>query len=151
MVIYGKLALYKRSLTTSSSVSSRGSSWDCSHSLQKGMKGKRHFPLLAFVAFMAVFFLTFSMQVIDARKHHHHGKKGKSHKHQKSNSTANSPAPGPAPLPSYGSHPNGSRIFNVLSFGAKGDGDADDSKVNQMQLTKRTIFFFTIKPVTSLI
>ncbi|GLT46425.1 hypothetical protein SLA2020_201750 [Shorea laevis] len=92
------------------------------------MKGKGHFPLLAFVVFTAIFFLTFSMQVIDARKHHHHEKKGKSHKHRKSNGAANSPAPGQAPLPSYGSHPNGSRIFNVLSFGAKGDGDADDSK-----------------------
>ncbi|GLU03116.1 hypothetical protein SLE2022_203330 [Rubroshorea leprosula] len=92
------------------------------------MKGKRHFPLLAFVVFAVIFFLTFSMQVIDARKHHHHQKKGKSHKHQKSNGAANFPAPGPAPLPSYGSHPNGSRIFNVLSFGAKGDGGADDSK-----------------------
>lgn len=56
-------------------------------------------------------------------KRSHMIKKSKSHGHNHHNS------PAPAPAPRYGDHPAESSMFNVLSFGAKGDGVSDDSKV----------------------
>lgn len=70
------------------------------------------------------------MNSVEARKHK--TKKSKPHKHHKGgkgsgrgNNThdSHSPCPAPAPLP------NQYASFSVLSFGAKGDGVSDDSKV----------------------
>ncbi|OVA20758.1 Glycoside hydrolase [Macleaya cordata] len=78
-------------------------------------------------------------------KHHHHGH----HKHRGSGESGNngkaipaptaSPSPTPSPTPAfappppspYEPYPKQSIIFDVLSFGAKGDGIADDSKAFQ--------------------
>ena len=85
-----------------------------------------------------VIFITFS--TVEARKHHN--SRHKPHKHLKDKGSnghkapdpaTNIPGPAPAPLPHYGSYPANSNIFDVLSFGAKGDGVSDDSKVRDNQ------------------
>lgn len=91
------------------------------------MKRSRNSSTLLFLFLIVC--VTFSIVSIDARTHHnkkskphneHHKGKGGSHK-------SHLPGPAPSPLP-----PSGSRTtFPVLSFGAKGDGVSDDSKVKQ--------------------
>lgn len=91
------------------------------------MKRNRNFSLLLFVVFLGILFITFSVISVEARKYR--VKKSKPHKHQNDrngNGNRNSPGPAPAPLPHY---PTRSTIFDVMSFGAKGDGVSDDSKV----------------------
>lgn len=74
---------------------------------------------------------------VEARKHHTKKSKPRPHKHQKDKHgpepepDSRFPSPAPAPLPRYGSYNRTkSSIFDVLSFGAKGDGVSDDTKVN---------------------
>ncbi|XWS34755.1 hypothetical protein CRYUN_Cryun21dG0064700 [Craigia yunnanensis] len=126
------------------------------------MKRDKRLCLLAFMAIMFLVFITSSITSVEGRKHH--VKKGKTHKHQKDknnkgNSTAPDSSPAPAPLPGYGSYPTGSNIFDVLSFGAKGDGVSDDSKAllaawkAACNMPKATVeipseFKFLIKPIT---
>lgn len=85
-------------------------------------------PLLFF---LVILFVIFSMISVEARKLHI--RKTKPHKHLKDKSGnsghSNFPGPAPPPLPHYGSVPTQSSIFDVFSFGAKGDGVSDDSKV----------------------
>lgn len=80
---------------------------------------------------MVTIFTTYAIISVEARKHH--GKKSKPHKHLKDKSDHGNarkvPGPAPTPLPSDGSYPASSTIFDVLSFGAKGDGISDDSQV----------------------
>lgn len=100
------------------------------------MKRNRNLSLLVFVFFLVIIFVTFSVISVEARNNRI--KKSKPHhKHQKDKSgngnTSNLPGPAPAPLPHYGSNQTPSTIFDVLAFGAKGDGVSDDSKVKQMQ------------------
>ncbi|KAF3642236.1 Polygalacturonase [Capsicum annuum] len=75
---------------------------------------------------------------VEARKHHTR-KSEIQHKHRKrqKNGSGNkatnysnspSPAPSPTPTPSHGFYPTQSPIFDILSFGAKGDGVSDDTK-----------------------
>lgn len=76
--------------------------------------------------------------MVEARKTSHHQAKSTDHSshHKKSKgskSSKSSPGHGrhaPAPSPSVG--PHGSRIFDVVSFGAIGDGVSDDSKVSEL-------------------
>lgn len=41
------------------------------------------------------------------------------------------PGPSPVPVPPYGPNLTRSKIFDILSFGAKGDGVCDDSDVSE--------------------
>ncbi|XP_022775590.1 polygalacturonase At1g48100 [Durio zibethinus] len=97
------------------------------------MKRVKSLCLLAFMAIMVLVFITSSITSVEGRKHN--VKKGKNtqtpqkDKNNKGNSnTAPCSSPPPAPLPRFGYYPTGSKIFDVLSFGAKGDGVVDDSK-----------------------
>ncbi|XP_059448828.1 polygalacturonase ADPG2 [Corylus avellana] len=82
------------------------------------------------VLFSIFFLVIISIISVEARKHH--TRKTKSHNKSGNGDTtrgSNFTAPAPAPLPDHnGSYPTPSTIFNVLSFGAKGDGVSDDSK-----------------------
>lgn len=100
------------------------------------MKRDKNPPLVFLLVFLLllIIFTAFSINCVDARKHH--SKKSRSHsKHHKhrSGNGKNAPdsenPPAPAPLPPSISYPPQSRIFDVLSFGGKGDGVSDDSKV----------------------
>lgn len=97
------------------------------------MKRSRNLSLLVFVLFLLVVFITFSVISVEARKNGIKKSKPHNKHHQKDKSgnghISGSPGPAPAPLPHYGSNPTQSTIFDVLSFGAKGDGVSDDSKV----------------------
>ena len=95
---------------------------------------------------------------VEARKHH--SNRNKPHKHLKDKGSnghnapdpaTNIPGPAPAPLPYYGSYPTHSIIFDVLSFGAKGDGVSDDSKVrnSQKELWKNMFLLAQIPPYVS--
>ncbi|XP_050204718.1 polygalacturonase ADPG2 [Mercurialis annua] len=104
------------------------------------MKRNKNASFLFFIFVLMAAFIMFAIISVEARKHHH-SKKTKSHKHlkEKSGGGRDSPgsdsaaAPGPAPssppLPPYGgSYPTQSNIFDILSFGAEGDGVSDDSQ-----------------------
>ncbi|KAG5240801.1 polygalacturonase family protein [Salix suchowensis] len=115
---------------------------------------------------VAIFIVTFAMISVEARKHHN--SRNKPHKHLKGKGSnghnapdpaENIPAPAPAPLPYHGSYPARSIIFDVLSFGAKGDGVSDDSKallaawkaackVSGAVVEIPAKFEFLIKPIT---
>ncbi|KAL5762110.1 hypothetical protein ACOSP7_018374 [Xanthoceras sorbifolium] len=126
------------------------------------MKRNERSSLVLVVVFLLIVSVTFSIMSVEARKHH--SKKSKSHKHRKDKggSDSSGPAvPAPAPLPPYGSHPpqTSTTIFDVLSFGAKGDGVTDDSKsllaawkaackVPGATLEIPSEFKFLIKPIT---
>lgn len=67
----------------------------------------------------------------------HRKKASKSHKHRKHRGRhheaghGNPVAPATAPPPGQGSLPaDQPYVFDVLSYGAKGDGESDDSKVS---------------------
>ncbi|KAF8390456.1 hypothetical protein HHK36_024982 [Tetracentron sinense] len=126
------------------------------------MKNNKNLSLL----FLLVFLIAFPTMSIEARKNHQ--KKSRVHKNQKQRKSGNDknspgpdhiPGPAPAPAPYYGSYPTQSRIFDVLSFGAKGDGVSDDSKAFQAawkaacKVEWATVeipseFKFLIKPIT---
>lgn len=61
---------------------------------------------------------------VEARRQYH-SKKSKHQKH-KGAGNGNGSGPAPAPLPDY--NQTQSTIFNIMSFGAKGNGISDDSK-----------------------
>ncbi|XVF85024.1 hypothetical protein PTKIN_Ptkin17bG0085300 [Pterospermum kingtungense] len=124
------------------------------------MKRDKSLCLLAFVTIMFLLIIA-SITSVEGRKNH--VKKGKSHKHKKDknkgNSTAPDSSPAPAPLPGHDSYPTGSKIFDVLSFGAKGDGVSDDSeallaawkaacKIPGATVEIPSEFKFLIKPIT---
>ncbi|XVE85118.1 hypothetical protein DITRI_Ditri17bG0066200 [Diplodiscus trichospermus] len=126
------------------------------------MKRDNSLCLVAFTAIMFLVFITTSVTSVEGRKQHF--KKGKTHKHKKDKNnkgdcTAPDSSPPPAPLPGYGSYPTGSKIFDVLSFGAKGDGFSDDSmallaawkaacKMPGATVEIPSEFKFVIKPIT---
>ncbi|KAL5725064.1 galacturonan 1,4-alpha-galacturonidase [Ranunculus cassubicifolius] len=97
------------------------------------MKRTKNSPVFLLLLLLIIFAALFTSS-IEARKNHN--KKTKGHKHQKqrkgggSGNYAPGPEHAPAPAPSHGSYPT-SDIFDVLSYGAKGDGIADDSKALQ--------------------
>ncbi|KAK2977477.1 hypothetical protein RJ640_016105, partial [Escallonia rubra] len=98
--------------------------------LPKNMKS----PALILLFLSVSFFFSFSVTSLDARANHCKKSRSHWHHHRQRNSNGNIapcgpniPSPAPAPIPLHGSHPSQSNIFNVLSFGAKGDGFSDDS------------------------
>ncbi|KAJ4822561.1 hypothetical protein Tsubulata_034289 [Turnera subulata] len=129
------------------------------------MKRNNKLSFLFFLIVVVAVFTTFAIISAEARKHHykkskpekHH--KGKGGKHYIAPGSATIPAPAPSPLPHYGPYPTGSTIFDILSFGAKGDGVSDDSeallaawkaacKVPGATVEIPAEFKFLIKPIT---
>ncbi|KAG2708211.1 hypothetical protein I3760_05G182100 [Carya illinoinensis] len=94
------------------------------------MKRNKNLSIVSLVLLLSILFIASSSTVsVDARKHH--SKKTKPHKHPKDkgdNGGSSFPGPAPAPPADYGPVPTQSSIFDVLFFGAKGDGVSDDSK-----------------------
>ncbi|ERN02697.1 hypothetical protein AMTR_s00085p00112760 [Amborella trichopoda] len=90
--------------------------------IQKEMVKKCPFPLVFFVL-IGFLILGSSPLLVEARSkaHKHHKKRG-------SESKKDSPVSLPTPPPYYGSYQPTRTIFDILSFGAKGDGVSDDSK-----------------------
>lgn len=86
------------------------------------MKSCKCLSILYIVVFLATLEMTCSFISVEARKSHNN--KHHKHKNGKGKSPYNSPTPSPPPPPP----PTMSDTFNVLSFGAKGDGTTDDSK-----------------------
>lgn len=82
------------------------------------------------MSLLVIVFVTFSIISVEARKSNINKKLHKRHKdgHSGKGHTRGSHSPSPAPTPYYG--PQGS-TFDVLSFGAKGNGVSDDSEVNK--------------------
>ncbi|KAK6922257.1 Glycoside hydrolase, family 28 [Dillenia turbinata] len=87
--------------------------------------------LLVVLTLCVVVVIAFSFTSVEARRSSHM-KKTKPQKHHKHRSPPpdfeSSPSHQTPPLPPYGPFPTQSSIFNVLSFGAKGDGISDDSE-----------------------
>lgn len=102
------------------------------------MRRNKSISLLLFIFVTITAFTMFSI-IVEARKQH--SKKTKPNKHRKDSPTI--PGPAPAPLPQRGSCPSQSSIFNILSFGAKGDGGSDDSKVRNGWVHSFTFLFFS--------
>lgn len=95
------------------------------------MKENKISSLLFIFVLWLIIFAAFS---VEAKKNHKN--KSKMHKHNKKRHGsyfANFPSPSPSssPAPS-GVYPTQSATFNILSFGAKGNGVSDDSKVKQI-------------------
>ncbi|KAK4841277.1 hypothetical protein QYF36_002008 [Acer negundo] len=129
------------------------------------MKRNDRSSLVLVLVFVLIVSVTFNLMSVEARKHHHK-KSNSHHKHRKDHkggSDSSGPAlgPAPAPLPPYGSYPPQASltVFNVLSFGAKGDGVTDDSKavlaawkaackVSAATLEIPLDFKFMINPIT---
>ncbi|XP_004239337.3 polygalacturonase At1g48100 [Solanum lycopersicum] len=116
---------------------------------------KKNYRHTCFIFLLLIFATTIS---VDARKHYHTKKSKIHHKHKKNNGGA--PNCSSSPFPSHGFYPtNGSPIFNILSFGAKGDGVSDDTKaletaweaackVQGATLEIPSEFQFLINPIT---
>nr|GMD24656.1 polygalacturonase At1g48100 [Ipomoea batatas] len=93
--------------------------------------------VLSSLVVLLIFCAAFSMMSVEARKSRH-AKKPRTpappHKLKKGRSDyrRNFPAPAPSPtqLPPGNCYPPPSNVFDILSFGAKGDGVSDDSKVD---------------------
>lgn len=89
--------------------------------------------VLSSLVVLLILCAAFSMMSVEARKNRH-AKKPRTPPHklkkERSNYPGKFPAPAPAPtqLPP-GCYPSPSNVFDILSFGAKGDGVSDDSKV----------------------
>lgn len=68
---------------------------------------------------------------VDARKtkklHKCHKDSGNGH----TRGSHHTPCPAPAPIPHYDPHPTQVNTFDIMSFGAKGNGVSDDSEVTK--------------------
>ncbi|TMW97959.1 hypothetical protein EJD97_004734 [Solanum chilense] len=116
---------------------------------------KKNYRHTCFIFLLLIFATTIS---VDARKHYHTKKSKIHHKHKKNNGGA--PNCSSSPSPSHDFYPtNGSPIYNILSFGAKGDGVSDDTKaletaweaackVQGATLEIPSEFQFLINPIT---
>nr|DAD34514.1 TPA_asm: hypothetical protein HUJ06_005154 [Nelumbo nucifera] len=130
------------------------------------MKKSKNISLLFLFVCLIMILLAFSTISVDAKKNHK--RKSKAHRNQKQRGSENgdnspgpvhSPSREPDPAPSSGSYRTHSSIFDVLSFGAKGDGVSDDSKAFQAawkaacKVPGATVeipseFKFLIRPIT---
>ncbi|KAG7032297.1 Polygalacturonase, partial [Cucurbita argyrosperma subsp. argyrosperma] len=89
------------------------------------MKQRSKNLTLSLVLFLVVSLLVSSSVVrVEARKQYH----SKKNKHQKQKGVDNGNGSGPAPPPFPDYNQTQSTIFNIMSFGAKGNGVFDDSK-----------------------
>ncbi|CAL0311886.1 unnamed protein product [Lupinus luteus] len=83
------------------------------------------------MSLLTMVFVTFSIIYVEARnKNHNKNKLHKPHKNSSNGHTrggSSSPLPAPAPVPHYGPPPTQMGTFDVMSFGAKGNGISDDS------------------------
>lgn len=114
------------------------------------MKGKTTpFSFHFFLVFLLFLLVTFSLISVEATKNlakKHRIRNPKHHKNHRGNAATHaapfpSYAPHAAPFPSYAPPSSTtSNIFNLLSFGAKGNGISDDSKVTTNLIT---LFFFS--------
>ncbi|EFH51585.1 hypothetical protein ARALYDRAFT_484425 [Arabidopsis lyrata subsp. lyrata] len=84
------------------------------------MKTVKSLPLLAMLLGVIIVAAAISTISVEGRKHHVKKIKPKHRRHSK-NTPTGSPAPAPYPSTHEG-------VFNIISFGAKGDGVSDDSK-----------------------
>ncbi|XP_077242721.1 pectin lyase-like superfamily protein isoform X2 [Tasmannia lanceolata] len=132
------------------------------------MKKKKNISILLVLVLSIVISIAHLSISVDARKSQ--GKSSRAHKHQNQRGGNNNKKIPPAPdhFPSYipapapyndGSYEPHSSIFDVLSFGAKGDGVTDDSKaflaawkaacmVPRATLEIPSEFRFLIRPIT---
>ena len=138
--IFVNLLLYKLSVTTflcssRSSPETPGAPTSVSFEIKVSeMKKSKSFPILLVLVLLIVMYVS----VVNARKSYERKNRAQSHHQQKGRSKGRKHAPdpdhfsssAPAPAPSYGSYEPHKPIFDILSFGAKGDGVSDDSKVN---------------------
>lgn len=85
------------------------------------MKTVKSLPLLAMLLGVIIVAAAISTISVEGRKHQVKKIKPKHRRHSK-NTPTGSPAPAPYPSTHEG-------VFNIISFGAKGDGVSDDSKV----------------------
>ncbi|WCJ38488.1 Pectin lyase-like superfamily protein [Euphorbia peplus] len=103
------------------------------------MKRNKNTSILFFIFIIIAVFTMFAIISVEARKHQHKIKKTNSSKHnikdKRNNNHKNpqipssAPAPAPTPHHSYSPRPaQSTSVFDILSFGAKGDGVSDDSK-----------------------
>ncbi|KAG8493066.1 hypothetical protein CXB51_010370 [Gossypium anomalum] len=121
---------------------------------------------LCLVALMFLVIIISSITSVEGRKRHHHKNKKDKKKNNSDNKNngdnctvpGSSPAPPPT-IPGNASYPTGSKTFDVLSFGAKGNGVSDDSKAfltawkAACKISGATVeipsgFKFLIKPIT---
>ncbi|KAI3839804.1 hypothetical protein MKW98_010109 [Papaver atlanticum] len=89
-------------------------------------------PVYLLIVFLVVIFtISFSTTTcVEARKNYHHGKTKNHHGTQRSLHKKRGHSPAPS-TPAFDPYTKKSNIFDILSFGAKGDGVADDSKALQ--------------------
>ncbi|XP_004489794.1 probable polygalacturonase At1g80170 [Cicer arietinum] len=117
------------------------------------MKRNTSFSLLFFLSLLFLIFFTFS---VDARKTNI---KKKLHKDGGNRHTRGKGSHPPSPLPRYESHPTQVNTFDIMSFGAKGNGVSDDSealvaawecacKISGATIKVPAKFKFLIKPIT---
>lgn len=85
------------------------------------MKIIKSSPLLAMLIGFIIIAAAISTISVEGRKHHVKRIKPKHRRHSK-----DTPIDSPAPAPYPSTHDG---VFDILSFGAKGDGVSDDSKV----------------------
>lgn len=85
------------------------------------MKTIKSSPLLAMLLGFIIVAAAISTISVEGRKHRVKKTKPKYRGHSR-----NTPTSSPAPAPYSSTHDG---VFNILSFGAKGDGVSDDSKV----------------------
>jgi len=85
------------------------------------MKTVKSLPILAMLLGVIIVAAAISTVSVEGRKHHVKKIKPKHRRHSK-NTPTGSPAPAPYPSTNEG-------VFNIFSYGAKGDGVSDDSKV----------------------
>ncbi|XP_058088317.1 polygalacturonase At1g48100 [Magnolia sinica] len=131
------------------------------------MKKTKKFSVL-FVLFLSVVLSIAYLSVsVDARKsyekrsrvHRHHKQRGRGKNNKKGPDPDHFNSSAPAPAPYDGSYEPHSNIFDVLLFGAKGDGVSDDSKAflaawkAACKVTWATVeipseFKFLIRPIT---
>ncbi|CAD5324216.1 unnamed protein product [Arabidopsis thaliana] len=84
------------------------------------MKTVKSLPILAMLLGVIIVAAAISTVSVEGRKHHVKKIKPKHRRHSK-NTPTGSPAPAPYPSTNEG-------VFNIFSYGAKGDGVSDDSK-----------------------